>query len=142
MNQEIFDKLRQPIKDKILKWFNEHPHENAFPCRYCIWDRMWANQETYQPIHKCLKSGKDANTILGFGIDGKPIENFLKITNCSSELKDDLIYQLIEYPTKAISESEANILHKQIQDADADDYVCLHFIPRPDGNISIATEEK
>jgi len=142
MNKEIFDKLRQPIKDEIIKWFEGHQHENTFPCRYCKWDRMWLNQETFQPIHKCLKSGKNENEILGFGLDGKPIENFIKITNCSSELKDDLVYQLIEHPTEPISKSEADMLYKQIQDADRDDYVCLHFVPRIDGEMSITKDEK
>jgi hypothetical protein len=140
MDQLKFNELRQPIKDKILKWFSEHTLNEGPPCRYCIWDRMWIEQETYQPIHKCLKSGKNEGEILGLGFDGKLIENYIKISNCGSELKNDLIFLFIQHPLDPISKSECKMLYKRIQDADADDYVCLHFDPRPDGEISTAAE--
>ena len=142
MKQELFDELRQPIRTEIIKWFNEHKHDDGSPCRHCIWDRMWIRENDYQPIHKCLKSGKNTNEILGLGFDGKYIENFIKITNYSSELKDDLIFQFIEHPSEPITKKEADELNERTQNADADDYVCLHFDPRPNGEISISTEEK
>jgi hypothetical protein len=129
--EKQFEKLRQPIRDKIIQWFKEHLHDDDFPCKYCIWDRLWFNDEI-RPIHKCLKSGKNAQQILTYAMDEYPIIDFVKITNYASDLKNDIFWQ---YPEK-----DKEKLKRIVENADVDDYVCLHFNSRPNGEKSTLTE--
>jgi hypothetical protein len=124
-----FEKLREKIRNDIISWFKQNLQCGSYPCRYCKLDRLLLD-DSLQPHHCCLKSGKNETEIMTYGLSGELVKNFIKITNTKSEFKADLYLQI---PKK---DEE----YKNIENADPEDYVCLHFDPRPSGEVSTVSE--